>query len=83
MCRFYHTLSVTKSGSLYTWGDGKEGKLGHNDDATRLLPTLVSEFMDRVSDTDTRETDFRFQCFPLSLFEPIIVAIMAWPRTSK
>lgn len=44
---FYHTLSVTKSGSLYTWGDGKEGKLGHNDDATRLLPTLVSEFMDR------------------------------------
>jgi alpha-tubulin suppressor-like RCC1 family protein len=45
---FYHTLAVTKSGMLFTWGDGRLGKLGHNDESTRLHPTIVNEFLDQV-----------------------------------
>jgi len=43
---FYHSLAVTKNGNLFTWGDGKEGKLGHNDDAARLVPTQVMMFLE-------------------------------------
>ena len=44
---FAHNAAVTVNGHLFTWGDGKKGKLGHNDDATRLLPCIVREFVDR------------------------------------
>jgi alpha-tubulin suppressor-like RCC1 family protein len=44
---FYHNLAVTVNGHVFSWGDGKEGKLGHNDNAGRLLPTIVSYFVDR------------------------------------
>ena len=44
---FYHNVAVTVNGHLFTWGDGKDGKLGHNDNAGRLLPCLVSSFVDR------------------------------------
>lgn len=44
---FYHNAAITVNGHLFTWGDGKEGKLGHNDNAGRLLPCLVSSFVDR------------------------------------
>jgi hypothetical protein len=44
---FYHNVAVTVNGHLFSWGDGKEGKLGHNDNAGRLLPCLVSAFVDR------------------------------------
>uniref|UniRef100_A0A7S4NS28 Uncharacterized protein n=1 Tax=Guillardia theta TaxID=55529 RepID=A0A7S4NS28_GUITH len=43
---FYHTVAVTHHGALFTWGDGKEGKLGHNDNAQRLIPTLVAAFIE-------------------------------------
>ena len=26
-CGFKHTSAVTRAGALFTWGDGKEGKL--------------------------------------------------------
>lgn len=38
---------MTKSGVVFTWGDGRQGKLGHNDESTRLLPTLVNSFFDQ------------------------------------
>lgn len=44
---FYHNVAITVSGHLFTWGDGKEGKLGHNDNAGRLFPCIVSSFVDR------------------------------------
>jgi hypothetical protein len=41
------TLSPCQ-GVVFTWGDGRLGKLGHNDESTRLLPTLVNSFFDQV-----------------------------------
>ena len=46
---FYHTVAGTVAGAAFTWGDGREGKLGHGDDASRPLPTLVSYFAEKVS----------------------------------
>lgn len=30
-CGFRHTACVTEDGSLYTWGAGSNGQLGHSD----------------------------------------------------
>ena len=30
-CGFRHTACVTDDGSLYTWGAGRNGQLGHKD----------------------------------------------------
>jgi len=37
----YHTMAVTDAGELFTWGDGRFGKLGHGDDNHKFVPTLV------------------------------------------
>ena len=36
-----HSVALTDSGALFTWGYGDFGRLGHGDTATRLVPTLV------------------------------------------
>jgi len=40
-CGNRHTLAVTKAGTLWSWGQGDGGKLGHNDYDSRLVPTQV------------------------------------------
>ena len=40
-CGNSHTLAVTKAGTLWSWGVGDDGRLGHNDDNNRLVPTQV------------------------------------------
>jgi len=40
-CGDNHTLAVTKTGTLWSWGEGAAGKLGHNDENNRLVPTQV------------------------------------------
>jgi len=40
-CGNDHTLAVTTAGVLWSWGKGKHGILGHNDDSNRLVPTQV------------------------------------------
>ena len=52
---FYHTVAVAVSGSVFTWGDGRDGKLGHGDDAARPLPTLLGFFVEQVG---ARESAF-------------------------
>ena len=34
-------------GELYTWGCGKNGRLGHGDCSDQLFPTLVAALLDR------------------------------------
>jgi len=34
-------MAVTDAGELFTWGDGRFGKLGHGDDNHKFVPTLV------------------------------------------
>eukprot|EP00193_Tetraselmis_chui_P011077 CAMPEP_0177791378 /NCGR_PEP_ID=MMETSP0491_2-20121128/23891_1 /TAXON_ID=63592 /ORGANISM="Tetraselmis chuii, Strain PLY429" /LENGTH=898 /DNA_ID=CAMNT_0019313585 /DNA_START=155 /DNA_END=2853 /DNA_ORIENTATION=+ len=42
----YHTAAVASNGSLYTWGDGFGGKLGHGGHDTCLVPRKVEPFAD-------------------------------------
>ncbi|CAN8278104.1 unnamed protein product [Cochlearia groenlandica] len=49
-CGVWHSAAVvsvfceaTSSGKLFTWGDGEEGKLGHDDRESRLIPSCVTE----------------------------------------
>ena len=41
-CNSFHNAVVTAEGRVWTWGHGKAGCLGHNDEQTRLAPVLVA-----------------------------------------
>lgn len=40
-CGSYHTAAVTSDGSLYTWGGGMYGKLGHGNETGCSTPKRV------------------------------------------
>ena len=40
-CGHSYTTAITEKGTLYTWGDGRCGALGHGDLRERLEPTVV------------------------------------------
>ena len=40
-CGDSHTVAVTEEGSLWAWGEGTRGKLGHDDERNRLEPEEV------------------------------------------
>ena len=40
-CGSAHSAVVSDTGQLYTWGWGVNGQLGHGDDSTYLVPTMV------------------------------------------
>ena len=44
----YHSLAITASGMLYSWGDDDHGKLGHGDRENQLLPKRVEALQERV-----------------------------------
>ncbi len=39
--RHGHSLACTKTGEVYSWGDGYKGKLGHGDQESKELPTRL------------------------------------------
>ena len=43
-----HSLAVTQSGALYSWGYGSFGQLGHGDKENQLLPKRVEGLQERV-----------------------------------
>jgi alpha-tubulin suppressor-like RCC1 family protein len=42
-CGEYHTGAVLADGTLWTWGSGRSGKLGHGEESQRLIPTRVEQ----------------------------------------
>ncbi|KAG3118656.1 hypothetical protein PI124_g4101 [Phytophthora idaei] len=44
-CGMYHTLALSR-GRVYSWGIGDDGRLGHGDYESRLVPTLISSLKD-------------------------------------
>ncbi|KAK4421570.1 PH, RCC1 and FYVE domains-containing protein 1 [Sesamum alatum] len=40
-CGEYHSSAVTRSGDLYTWGDGHFGLLGHGNEVSQWVPKRV------------------------------------------
>ncbi|GAB9466579.1 hypothetical protein Gpo141_00003950 [Globisporangium polare] len=41
-CGWDHSLAVTATGLVYSWGSGTNGKLGHGDEENCDVPTLIS-----------------------------------------
>ena len=41
VCGSVHTLAVADNGTLWSWGLGRDGRLGHGDVRDRDVPTLV------------------------------------------
>jgi alpha-tubulin suppressor-like RCC1 family protein len=37
----YHTVGLTKSGEVFSWGSNSCGQLGHGDEKNRTVPTKV------------------------------------------
>lgn len=44
-CGRYHTIARTCSGLVFTWGGGKNGRLGHGDEKIRAQPTCAESLM--------------------------------------
>ena len=44
---FSHSLALTADGSVWSWGDGLFGRLGHGDEERQLLPKKVEAFAGR------------------------------------
>mmetsp|Transcript_18230 Transcript_18230/g.38064 ORF Transcript_18230/g.38064 Transcript_18230/m.38064 type:complete len:471 (-) Transcript_18230:1643-3055(-) len=40
-CGRYHTVALTRSGEMYSWGGGKNGRLGHGDERIRTSPSRI------------------------------------------
>jgi len=38
----YHSVALGTEGSVWTWGIGNQGRLGHNDEENRLVLTLLA-----------------------------------------
>jgi len=58
-CGDSHSLAVTKTGTLWSWGEGDDGKLGHNNKNIKLVATKVEtqHFGDsRIVSATTGET---------------------------
>lgn len=41
VCCETHTIALSEDGTVWTWGGGDHGQLGHGDVAERLVPTKV------------------------------------------
>lgn len=44
-CGRYHTIARTVSGLVFTWGGGKNGRLGHADEKIRAQPACVEALL--------------------------------------
>ena len=40
-----HTACICEDGETYTWGEGEFGRLGHGDETSRSIPTLVNDLV--------------------------------------
>lgn len=44
-CGRYHTIARSLDGTVYTWGGGKNGRLGHGDEKIRLHPGCIEQLL--------------------------------------
>ena len=61
-CGASHTAAVTESGSLYTWGRGSSGQLGHKDHEDQFAPKLVENLAYRRVESVSCGTNHTAAC---------------------
>jgi E3 ubiquitin-protein ligase HERC2 len=47
-CGEAHTVAITASGKVLSWGKGEMGQLGHGNTKDQLLPRLIETFRKRA-----------------------------------
>ncbi|XP_022885207.1 PH, RCC1 and FYVE domains-containing protein 1 isoform X3 [Olea europaea var. sylvestris] len=47
-CGSHHVVALTSKSEVFTWGKGRNGQLGHGDNADRNTPTLVEALKDKL-----------------------------------
>ena len=48
----HHTLAVSRTGKLYTWGYNGTGQLGHGDEIDEFRPTVVAKVAEKLFVTE-------------------------------
>lgn len=48
-CGNDHSMAITEEGSLYTWGCGANGRLGHNERKNEFLPKMIARTYFRMA----------------------------------
>ena len=46
-CGCYHSIALSENGSVYTFGRGNHGQLGHGNIEDQKLPKMVASLMDK------------------------------------
>lgn len=44
-CSKYHSLALSKEGSVFSWGHGRGGRLGQGDEASHLAPMIINSLL--------------------------------------
>jgi alpha-tubulin suppressor-like RCC1 family protein len=56
------SMALSDQGDVYTWGCGKHGNLGHNDEKDRDIPTIVDDLKGAGTVKIAAGGDFMFAC---------------------
>jgi alpha-tubulin suppressor-like RCC1 family protein len=85
-CGWRHTITVSSSGSLYTYGWSKYGQLGHGDFEDHLVPHKVEALKDSSTSqvlANTNNILCYAMCMIISSCEPIAIAHRAGQGISR
>lgn len=47
-CGWQHTMALTQTGQVFSWGYGEDGQLGHSEAGDSLTPRLIQSLKNRV-----------------------------------
>ena len=75
--RLVHSVALTADGSLWSWGGGTEGCLGHGDKQDQQLPKKIEAFAGQRVVAVSAGDDYSFSPSPPAAFGAGAVAILA------
>jgi alpha-tubulin suppressor-like RCC1 family protein len=56
-CGFFHCAAISSDNSVFTWGIGTDGQLGHGENLNLTSPRRISSFYKRKNDIDLHSND--------------------------
>ncbi|KAF1783532.1 Concanavalin A-like lectin/glucanase domain [Phytophthora cactorum] len=74
-CGWDHSLAVSATGKVYTWGSGTNGKLGHGDEESFDIPTIGDSGRLGHGDNQTRKRPMKIEFFAECGLKPVALAV--------
>lgn len=56
-----HYMALTSEGTVYSWGNGEGGKLGHGDSNSQKYPTLIEALLGHTIVRITCGSTYRYE----------------------